>query len=286
MSVPDWVKAAPRRAAGALREVWLGMPRLFRTVLRAMFFLFAATIYLSALPWETNLPLAQVGTFGVALVFLLLLFFGFRRIVNHLTWALPVTVVLLALIPGAPLRFFYSAEPAPVAAQVTAFATIGLLLFMMFLEALNFLSKTYTRFFLPFRYGVLGGGIRNLRYYQVFAGFWAAVTRPRIYAVCRYMCGSDGNELRRLLAVSKRGNAKALGKTLPLLAHRLGETVFSEQAAVYERFLALDVESGVLTAFLKSELPLNVCLASLEAGIPLEYAVALTPPERLEMVSA
>lgn len=285
MSVSGWVKAAARRAVGAVREGWLNLPRMFRTVFRAMFFLFAATIYLSALPWESNLPLAQVGTFGVALVFLVLMFFGLRRLVTHLTWALPAAVVLLALIPGTPLRFFYAAEPAPVAAQMTAFATVGLLLFMMFLEALNFLSKTYTRLFLPFRYGVLGGGIRNLRYYQVFAGFGAAITRPRIYAVCRYMCGSDGNELRRLLVVSKRGNAKALGKTLTMLAHRLGETEFSEQAAIYERFLSLDVESGVLTAFLKSELPLDVCLASLEAGIPLEYAVALTPPERLEMVS-
>lgn len=285
MSAFDWVKTAVRRAFGALREGWLNVPRTFRGVFRIMFFLFAATIYLSALPWETNLPLAQVGTFGVLLLFLVFTFFGLRRLVNHLTWALPAAVLVLAFLPGTPLRFFYAPEPAPLAAQMTAFATIGLLLFMMFLEALNFLSKTYTRLFLPFRYGVLGGGIRNLRYYHVFAGLWAAITRPRIYAVCRYMCANDGNELRRLLAVSKRGNAKALGKTLPLLAHRLGETEFSEQAAVYERFLSLDVESGVLTAFLKSKLPLDVCLTSLEAGIPLEYAAALST-ERLELVPA
>lgn len=267
---------------------WRELPSLFRTV-----FLFAGLLigfgtFMTALPWEWNLSFAQTAAASVLGVFLLLSFFGLQKARRRFAWGLPLTVVVAALLPGPSLlRFLIPADPVPPAVvETVVFGVAWLFVFMLSLDVLNMVSKAYTRIFLPFRYGILGRGGWSLRYYHVFAGLGAALTRPRVYAVCRYMCGNDGNRLRRLLAISKHDDARALGKTLPLLAHRLAFVDESKRDGLYERFLALDVDGGVVTAFLKSDLSLDVCVRSLKEGIPLEYAAVLFPEGRMGLVMA
>lgn len=275
------------RARRAARNTVRTMPRSFRFIFGVFGFFLALSVVLAVLPWAANLSFALTAAFSVLGVFLLLSFFGLQKARRRLMWGLPLAVLAVALIYPPLFRLLMPTEPVPQAVvEAVVFGVGWLFLVMLALDVLNMVSKAYTRIFLPFRYGILGRGGSSLRYYHVFAGLGAALARPRVYAACRYMCGNDGNKLRRLLAISKDGDARALGKMLPLLAYRLSWVDASERDALYERFLALDVDGGVVTAFLNSGLPLDVCAQSLEEGVPLEYAAVLFPEGRMGLAMA
>jgi hypothetical protein len=124
-----------------------------------------------------------------------------------------------------------------------------------------------------------GNRLWALPYRRMFAGTRLAFTSPKMYGHFRDISNGSSERFVRLVRAAHRSGAVSVFKrAAPAFAEAVKSVPDADLEATMKRLVAHARQNGVADVQRYLKLPLDTALAGLDAGVPFEYAEAMSPP--------